>query len=167
MATIKAEKVNEAYIRLFSDRGTEQELSEFFKFAVPNAKFTPKFKAKMWDGMARLYNLQTKVIYSGLINYVKEFAEIGNHTLEMDNDISYDENITLEQVEGFANLIKPCSKGVPIDIRDYQVEAIHKALNNCKVLLKSPTSCLDPNTMIEVDLNEEAIELLNIHRLNI
>lgn len=140
MATIKVEKVNEAYIRLFSDRGTEQELSEFFKFAVPGAKFSPKFKAKMWDGMARLYNLQTKMIYSGLINYVKEFAEIGNHTLEIDADISYDENITVEQVEGFANLIKPCSKGVPIDIRDYQVEAIHKALNNCKVLLKSPTS---------------------------
>lgn len=140
MSLIKVEKFNEAYIRLISDRGTEQELSEFFKFEMPGAKYSPKFKSRLWDGKIRLYNLQTKMIYSGLINYVKEFAELNEHTLEIDKDISYDEGITLEQIEGFAKLINPCSKGNAIEIRDYQVEAIHKALNNCKTVLLSPTA---------------------------
>lgn len=140
MAHIKVEKFNEVHIRLFSDQSTEQELSEFFKFPVPGAKFSPKFKAKIWDGFARLYNLQTKKLYTGLIEYVKEFAERNNHTLEIDDGISYDMGITVEQVEGFAKVINPCSKGNPIEIRDYQVDAIHKALNNCRTVLLSPTA---------------------------
>ena len=140
MSLIKVEKFNEVYIRLFSDPSTEQELSEFFKFPVPGAKFSPKFKARLWDGFSRLYNLQTKKLYSGLIDYVKEFAERNNHTLEIDADISYNIGITSAQVEGFAKVINPCSKGNPIEIRDYQIDAIHKSLNTCKTVLLSPTA---------------------------
>ena len=79
MTLIKVEKLDEAFIRVYSDNGTEQELSEFFKFPVPGAKFMPKYKAKMWDGYARLYNLQTKKLYAGLLDYVKEFAKRNNY----------------------------------------------------------------------------------------
>lgn len=140
MAHIKVEKVNEAYIRLFSDRSTEQELSEFFKFESPGGKFSPKYKAGLWDGKIRMFNLQTKMIYSGLINYVIEFATTHQHTLEIDDGITYNENINIDYVEGFAKVINPCSKGNPIEMRDYQLEAIQVALNNRKVVLSSPTA---------------------------
>lgn len=140
MTIIKVEKYDEAYIRLFSDMGTEQELSEFFTFEVPDAKYMPKFKAKIWDGKIRLYNLQTKKLYSGLIEYVKEFASLNDCELEIADNISYDMNISIEQISEFAKSINPCSKGEPIEIRDYQIEAVHKALNNCKTILLSPTA---------------------------
>ena len=140
MTIIKVEKYDEAYIRLFSDMGTEQELSEFFTFEVPGAKYMPKFKAKIWDGKIRLYNLQTKKLYSGLIEYVKEFSSLNDCELEIADNISYDMNISIEQISEFAKSINPCSKGEPIEIRDYQIEAVHKALNNCKTILLSPTA---------------------------
>lgn len=140
MAVLKIEKYNESYIRIYSDRSTEQDLSEFFKFAVPGARFMPKFKAKIWDGYCKLYNLQTKTLYAGLIGYVKEFAERYDCQIEMDEGITYNNGIKLEQVEGFAKILKLHSKGNPIEIRDYQLEAVHKALNECRTLLISPTA---------------------------
>jgi len=140
MTLIKVEKFDEAYIRIFSDMGTEQELSEFFTFEVPGAKYMPKFKAKLWDGKIRLYSIQTKKLYSGLIEYVKEFASLNDCELDIADNISYDMNITIEQISEFAKSINPCSKGNPIEIRDYQIEAVHKALNNCKTILLSPTA---------------------------
>ena len=140
MAHIKVEKYDEAFIRIFTDKSTEQELSDFFTFPVPGAKYMPKFKAKVWDGKARLYNLQTKKLYAGLIDYVKEFVSRNDYELEIADGVEYDMGITVEQVEGFAKVINPCSKGNPIEIRDYQVDAIHKALNNCRTVLLSPTA---------------------------
>ena len=140
MTLLKVEKYDEAFIRIFTDKSTEQELSDFFTFPVPGAKFMPKFKAKIWDGKARLYNLQTKKLYAGLIDYVKEFVSRNDYELEIADDVEYDMGITVEQVEGFAKVINPCSKGNPIEIRDYQVDAIHKALNNCRTVLLSPTA---------------------------
>ena len=137
---IRIEKYNETYIRIYSDKSTEQDLSEFFKFPVPGARWMPKFKARVWDGYARLYNLNTKTLYAGLIGYVKEFAERYDCQIEMDPDITYNNGIKLEQVEGFAKLLKLHSKGNPIEIRDYQLEAVHKALNECRTLLISPTA---------------------------
>lgn len=140
MTLIKVEKLDEAYIRLFSDKGTEQELSDFFKFKVPGYKFMPKYKAKLWSGDLMLYNLQTKKLYAGLIEYVKEFASRNDYELEIADGIEYDMGITTKQVEGFAKVINPCSKGNPIEIRDYQIEAVQKALNNCRTVLLSPTA---------------------------
>lgn len=140
MTLIKVEKYNEAFIRVFSDKSTEQELSEFFKFAVPGAKYMPKFKARIWDGYARLYNLNTKTLYAGLIKYVEEFAKRNDYEIQIDDNITYDNGINLNHVEDFAKLLKLHSKNKPIELRDYQFNAIHKALNECRTLLISPTS---------------------------
>ena len=89
MTLLKVEKYDEAFIRIFTDKSTEQELSDFFTFPVPGAKFMPKFKAKIWDGKARLYNLQTKKLYAGLIDYVKEFASRNDYELGKKREIIY------------------------------------------------------------------------------
>ena len=51
---IKIEKISEVYIRIYSDEATEQEIAEHFTFDVPGAKFSPKFKARLWDGKISL-----------------------------------------------------------------------------------------------------------------
>lgn len=140
MSLIKVEKFDEVHVRVFSDHSVEMELYKFFAFRVPGYQFMPKFKAKMWDGYARLYNIQTKKLYAGLIEYIKEFAEINGYEIEIGKDISYDMNVSLDQVADFTKSINPCSKGNPIEIRDYQLGAVQKALNDCRVVLQSPTS---------------------------
>ena len=167
MTLIKIEKVDEVYLRILTERSVDQELSEFFKFPIPNAKFMPMVKAGMSDGMLRLYNMNTKKLYSGLIKYVITFAERNDYTLEIDDAITYDNKISVEDVVGFTNLLKLSSKGNLIEIRDYQLEAIHKAVNENRTLLISPTSCLDPETIIEVELDNEhhSISLSNLESL--
>lgn len=140
MTLIKVEKFDEVHVRVFSEHSVEMELSKFFSFRVPGYQFMQKFKAKLWDGYARLFNIQTKKLYAGLIEYVKEFAEINGYEIEIGKDISYDMNVSLEQVTDFTKSINPCSKGNPIEIRDYQLGAVQKALNACRVVLQSPTS---------------------------
>jgi len=137
---IKIEKVNEVYIRVFSsDFGIEQELSEFFMFEVPGARFTPAFKARIWDGKIRLYDLQRKTLYVGLLDYLLKFAERAGYEIEYLNDVTTKETVEYALVEKFANWLDLHGKGNPIEIRDYQLDAIHHGLENKRAILLSPT----------------------------
>ena len=65
---------NEVYIRIDSNRGIAQELSDHFSFYVPGYRFMPAFKSRSWDGKIRLFDLNKLTIYKGLIDEVKKFA---------------------------------------------------------------------------------------------
>ena len=66
-------KKNEVYIILSELTDSErQELSEFFTFEVPGAKFMPQFKNRMWDGKIRLFSPATGEIYVGLLSHLKQ-----------------------------------------------------------------------------------------------
>ena len=76
MTHLTVEKVNEVYIRVYShDMGIEQELGDFFTYEFPGARFTPQYRAKLWDGKVRLYDIIRKTLYSGLLEYVEKFCE--------------------------------------------------------------------------------------------
>jgi superfamily II DNA or RNA helicase len=135
---IRIEKLNESYIRVFSDPSTEQELSEFFQFEVPGARFTPKFRARLWDGKLRLYNLQTKTLYSGLKKYVETYAQDKGLPVEAFEEEKT--SLSRDDLMGYVNWLNLHGNGKPISIRDYQVDAIQKAINDRRVLLLSPTA---------------------------
>ena len=144
MDKIVVENFDNVNIRVFSDLNIEHELSNFFTFDVPGAKFTPMYKARMWDGKIRLYNLQRKTLYAGLKNYVKEFANRnGYQYVEVNADHCRPvptNDYTYEQVNEFAHALNLTARGKPIEIRDYQVDAIKNCLNNNRQLLLSPTA---------------------------
>ena len=72
-------KKNEVYLILNNvDPSTLQELTEFFTFEVPGAKFMPMYRNRMWDGKIRLFSPGTGQIYVGLLSYVKKFCEQNN-----------------------------------------------------------------------------------------
>lgn len=145
MTKITVEKINEVNIRLYSEYSVEQELSDFFTFDVPGAKFMPAFKQRLWDGKIRLYDLQRKTLYAGLLDYVREFAERNEYTLEhlanehFDGPASFD-NISSEEIREYVEGLNPTTKGKPIAIRDYQLEAVSRALNQHRSVLVSPTA---------------------------
>ena len=141
MSLIKIEKLNEVHLRITcDDQGVLQELSEFFSFEMPGAKFTPQYKAKLWDGIVRMFDLHRKTVYVGLLKYVLEFADRNGYDVKLTSDFMPKEVITNDEVLAFAKWLQPCSRGNPIEIYDYQVEAVTRAINDKRTLLLSPTA---------------------------
>ena len=137
---LNIEKINDVHLRIYTDPGIAQELSEYFTFEVPGARFTPAFKAKMWDGKIRMYDLHRKTLYVGLLKYVQEFAERNEYPITYMNEVVSTTKITPQEVEDYAKWLDLHGRGKPIEIRDYQVDAIHKALQNERAMLLSPTA---------------------------
>lgn len=137
---IKVEKHNEVYMRIYTDRSVEQELSDFFRFRVKGYQYQPSYKAKLWDGYIRLFNLQTKTLYVGLIDYVIEFAKRNEYEIEVSKDLNSRRGISYDQVKEFTDSLTLHARGKPIDLRDYQIEAIQVALDRSRVMLISPTA---------------------------
>jgi superfamily II DNA or RNA helicase len=137
---IKIEKLDEVYVRVFSDGGIEQELADFFTYEYPGARFTPQFRARLWDGKVRLYDQIRKTLYVGLVSYVEEFATRNGYAVEYVTPVFHQNNITHEMIEDYAKSLNPHGRGKPIEIRDYQVEAVKTALDKERTLLLSPTA---------------------------
>ena len=68
-------KINEVYLQLKVDDDLERELTDYFTFEVPGAKFMPHYRRKLWDGKIRLFKYAKGEIYYGLLPYVKKFCE--------------------------------------------------------------------------------------------
>jgi len=140
VSIVSIEKLDEVYVRVFSDASIEQELSEFFTYEYPGARFTPQFRARLWDGKVRLYDQIRKSLYLGLVSYVEEFCVRNGYAIDYKTPIVHSNGITHEMVEEFAHWLEPHGRGKPIEIRDYQVEAVKTALDKERTLLLSPTA---------------------------
>ena len=49
-------KINEVYLQLKVDDDLERELTDYFTFEVPGAKYMPHYRKKLWDGKIRLFS---------------------------------------------------------------------------------------------------------------
>lgn len=140
MTTIRVEKLNEVHLRVYSqDMGVESELADFFTYEYPGAKFTPKFKARLWDGKIRLYDQIRKTIYVGLLDYILRFAEARGYEVELANDVLIPTEIDYEDLCEYADALELYAHGEKIEIRDYQLDAVHTALSENRSFLLSPT----------------------------
>ena len=102
---ISIEQLDAVYAKVHCERGIAMELSEHFTFSVPNAKFSPKFKNKIWDGKIRLFNTLNQTIYCGLVDHIKEFCKDRNYAV---NEItSFDTvNYSLVEATDFCKTLK-------------------------------------------------------------
>lgn len=137
---ITISKINESTIRVIGDDSIEQELRDFFTFDVPGARYTPMYKAKMWDGKIRMYDIHRKTLQKGLYSYVVKFCEKNGYKYIDEGEVLTTTNISVSQVQEFIQWLNPCTRGVPITARDYQIEAVHHAIHNERALLLSPTA---------------------------
>jgi superfamily II DNA or RNA helicase len=126
--------INEVYVRVSCDESISHELREFFTFHVPGYQFTPQFRAKLWDGKIRLFDLRKHQIYRGLVPYIAKFCEERNYECEYDNEI-YDEEFSIKEALDFIK-----SLNIPIEPRDYQIDAFVHAVRSRRSLLLSPTA---------------------------
>ena len=132
---IEIEYLNSVYMRIKADAGMKSELSEFFAFKPEGYQFSPKYKARVWDGTIRLFQPMRPVLYVGLYPHLKKFCEQRDYILEAPPEIGEKEIIEKGYIEELAESIN--CKYKP---RDYQIEYIENALKNRRSLSLSPTS---------------------------
>jgi len=138
---MKISKKNEVYLILEGLTDSErQEISEFFTFEVPGAKFMPMFRNRVWDGKIRLFSSDTGEIYVGLLPYVKKFCDSNKILYIIEKGVEDERNVVRKDVGAFIESLKPKSQGKFLKIRDYQVDAVHHALARNRALLVSPTA---------------------------
>tara|TARA_Y100000004_G_scaffold188958_1_gene243890 strand:- start:3282 stop:4736 length:1455 start_codon:yes stop_codon:yes gene_type:complete len=140
MTDIVIKKKNEVYVTIAGAPHIHHELSDYFSFEVPEAKFlkrNPRYK--YWDGMIRLYSPGTGELYGGLLDHLNEWAYERAYTVGYEQNDWYgqvsetNDFVSLEGVKVFMDKIS----NVPP--RDYQYKAVYEALKNNRKLLLSPT----------------------------
>ena len=133
-------KKNDVYLTVETDKGIARELSDFFTFEVPGAKFMPQYRNRVWDGKIRLFSVQTGEIYFGLLSYIEEFAKRNDIEIEYKEGVKDDEQLGATELGEFIGRVSPQSKGTSIQVRDYQMAALDYAIRNNRSLLLSPTA---------------------------
>ena len=132
---IKIEKINNVHMKIVADNGTLQELSEFFAFRPDGYQFSPKFKARVWDGYIRLITPFKPFLYIGLLNHLKEFAETRECRLVIDPELDEVEPVPDDYGYELAREAK-----IKLELRDYQNDYIVNAIRHKRSLSLSPTS---------------------------
>jgi len=133
---IKVRQKDSVYLKIDTDLSTDQEISDFFTFDVPGAKFMPLYRNRMWDGKARLYSMYTKELYVGLLPYLKDFATTLDYPIEVDIDNIGEET----DVKLLTDSLRLQANGKRIQIRDYQRDAVDHCIREGRSLLLSPTA---------------------------
>ena len=138
---MRISKKNEVYLVIddMTD-STRQELTEFFTFEVPNAKFTPSFRNRMWDGKIRLFSPATGEIYVGLLQYIRGFCQKNGIEYILEEGVENERDVVRQVVRDFIRSLKPKSRGKSLKVRDYQIDAVHHGIARNRALLVSPTA---------------------------
>ena len=140
MSHLIISKKNEVYLYIKAEPHIYYELRDAFQFEVPNAKFSPSYKNKWWDGRIYLFNVDAREIYIGLLDRIIKFCEDHEYTYEFTDNKFYglpfeiNENISKEGVNDYVTSI---GKYEP---RDYQVDGIYQALKYNRKVIVSPTA---------------------------
>ena len=140
MSHLIISKKNEVYLHIESEIHVHYELADQFTFEVPGAQFSPSYKKRYWDGKIRLFNVQTKEIYIGLLDRIVQFCKDHEYTYEFKDNKYYglpfevNDGISKEGVKDYVTAI---SSHKP---RDYQIHGVFDALRHNRKLLISPTA---------------------------
>ena len=133
--TLYVDKIDEVYVQIITEDSIAQELCDYFTFAVPGHEFMPSFQKKIWDGKIRLFSIQNRKLYYGLVPYLLTFSEKYNYGIELacsiDRIVKFDD----EKGDEFIQSLQ-----LPLEVRDYQLEGIRHALVRRRCLLVSPTA---------------------------
>lgn len=134
MDIVRVEYQDDVNIRVRSDAGVAQEISDYFTFFVPGYKFMPKYRNKMWDGKIRLFNPYNALLYAGLLPRLAKFCQDRGYKLEVDAKFKETE-FSIDEAIKWIQKLNPS-----MPPRDYQVEAFTHAVKKRRALLLSPTA---------------------------
>ena len=70
MSDLIIAKKNEVHLTVDAPPHVQQELSDYFTFDVPGAKYMPQYRNRHWDGKIRLFSTATGEVYVGLLDKI-------------------------------------------------------------------------------------------------
>jgi len=128
-------KINESHIQLQGDVDEMMNISDYFSFFTPNYRWSPKYKAGVWDGKIRLLNRKNGLLPIGLFPRLKYYCKQTNIVTEIDF-----KKTSVKLTEKF--IIDYSSKKLKLQItpRDYQIDGVMKSFAQQKLIIKSPTA---------------------------
>ena len=134
MRNIILDKKDEVHLTVDAEADLRRDLSSYFTFEVPGAKFMPSVRHRKWDGKIRLFSYANGQIYTGLYPYLINWCK-ENDVQVVDNTGIKDATLDDKLVDSFISKLK-----IPFEVRDYQKEAFKHSLIKSRCLLLSPTA---------------------------
>lgn len=132
-------KKDESFLKIKCNRGISQEISDYFSFYVPGYKFHPKVKAKIWDGIIRIYSTYTNELPHGLLKRLIAFCKKREYSykINFNND---KQELNEAYIKQYVNDLNLHSKNQKITARDYQLLGLFITLGLKRCILLSSTS---------------------------
>lgn len=138
-ADVQVEQIDAARAIVRASDSILQELSDYFSYEVPNAKFMPAFK-RGWDGIYRLFNTTECTLLVGLVPYLRTFCAQKEYTLE-EQLINVPRAVNGAQVaeKVISQLFEADRLSPSKNPRPYQRRAVGHAASTGRCVLLSPT----------------------------
>lgn len=136
---VRIVKLNNVFLKVFCDEGIQREIQSKYTFLVPNAKYHPLVKKKLWDGKKKLFNLKYGTLYMGLLFDLKKSLKDMGYSYSDETDQI--EEINPEDIDNYCQSLQVTNeKGEPIRHRDYQVASTYIGLKFKRRVILSPTA---------------------------
>ena len=132
---LKLTKVNEVHFRVDAEASFLMEISDVFTFTVPGAKYMPAVKNKYWDGKIRLFNVNTRLLYNGLLVELLNFVKLRGYEIDVDQSLYTRRQVSDEKIDTYIKWLD-----LKFEPRDYQYEAFKHCIENKRAVMLSPTA---------------------------
>lgn len=136
LTDIELNKINEVYIQITTEPSIDKEISEYFKYRMPNYQFSPAGK-KGWQGWIYLYKNQ--YLYAGLLKYLLDFARERKYTIKYNPDLFIYNNFSKLEAAEFIKSLNLKSRDQSLEAREYQEIGLAKAIRYKRLTMISPT----------------------------
>ena len=127
-------KKNESQLNIDCENSILRELAEKFEFYAKGYKFMPAYKAGVFDGKIKLLNLNFGTLPIGLYSrFVSEAKDLGYEVVSESNRYGSPEDkddVTKEELIEFCKSLNLHAGGNPIEMRDYQIDAMYNCIYN-------------------------------------
>ncbi len=135
LLTVIVKSYDAVFDEIDCDRGTAQDLSDYFSFKVPNYFFIKKKNPKLkgWNGSVNLFSKKTNRLYAGLRSRLELFCRDREIELQVKDqaDTEFSRHEALEFIK---------TLNLPLEPREYQIDAFVKAVRKRRLLILSPTA---------------------------
>ena len=144
ISAVVISKLNESFLKIKCDVDLAMELSEAFQFEVPGYKHTPAYKRGQWDGRIRIFNLGRRTLPVGLFDKLIEFCQQRDYTYSVESvsgltDPGSVADIPYQKIVDYVTGLDLYGGGAPVQVRDYQFNGIHTALDKKRGVLHACT----------------------------
>lgn len=137
---IVVEPLDAVWSKVYCDFDTAKKIQKWFSFVIPDAKHVAKAKGiKNWDGTIKLFKLNDRKLYNGLVPSLVEKATQAGIPVQIGQGRAFDtDTLTDEALDAMvAGLNLPPEFA---SIFDHQREALKYCLENRRGIVLSPTS---------------------------